>query len=591
MGFSTSSAALRMSLPAQTPRSNTERRPSLGSSMGGRVSISSDRQSLSRRSSLHASATATTDPRPISDKAYRMTCMRNLIEYLSMAGFPYPLSIKQLTAPSNKDFLKIFEFLYRQLDPNFSFSSVTKKDKNVTIEDEIPHILKTIRYPYAISKSSIISCGSPHNWPKLLAMLNWMVEVIRYMETEDLSTCLFASGEGGGVHDFDDARGYAAEQERTWSYLHNAYAAFLNGEDGLLNSLDTEMLAAYIENNQQILRERDLMVEANENKKRDLAALQAKRPLEDCTERSKVLNNDKRKYIEYIAKLKEYLAATKAQVNESERQRDQRRAEKNRIEQEKDRLTTLKESQEFTPADALKLNHAQSRLQEELLKARARGEDIEQRKYKQELLEAKSLEDIEKSIAIYNHQSEQIASWDNPLQLNTRRDSTAASVLLSDPAALQSMLTATSERYTAEILERRQAAMTARESIKCLQEASSEVEGQLQVLTRRLKTMEGQYEQEKEQATRENNDALQEEERLQGEVLRLRNIATVGEREALQIYSALQLEEQALRTKYNEENEKFRCLMMRTLDIVTEHKIAITEKLAEVKNTIAKLAA
>ena len=50
------------------------------------------------------------------------------------------------------------------------------------------------------------------------------------MDTEDLSSCLFVAGGGavgGGDGDFDDSRGVAAEQERTWHYLHQSYAAFL----------------------------------------------------------------------------------------------------------------------------------------------------------------------------------------------------------------------------------------------------------------------------------------------------------------------------------------------------------------------------
>ena len=34
------------------------------------------------------------------------------------------------------------------------------------------------RYPNTISKSLIFSAGSMHNWPKLLGVLVWLIEII-----------------------------------------------------------------------------------------------------------------------------------------------------------------------------------------------------------------------------------------------------------------------------------------------------------------------------------------------------------------------------------------------------------------------------
>lgn len=112
------------------------------------------------------------DPRPIREKAFQLNCIKNLIGFLAKSGYDKPISQKILTAPSTKDFQQIFKFLYSQIDPTYEFG---KK-----FEDEVPGLLKGIRYPYAgdISKSSLLAVGSIHAWPSLLAMLNWIVELI-----------------------------------------------------------------------------------------------------------------------------------------------------------------------------------------------------------------------------------------------------------------------------------------------------------------------------------------------------------------------------------------------------------------------------
>lgn len=112
------------------------------------------------------------DPRPIREKAFQLNCIKNLISFLAKSGYDKPISQKILTAPSTKDFQQIFKFLYSQIDPTYEFG---KK-----FEDEVPGLLKGIKYPFAgdISKSSLLAVGSIHAWPSLLAMLNWLVELI-----------------------------------------------------------------------------------------------------------------------------------------------------------------------------------------------------------------------------------------------------------------------------------------------------------------------------------------------------------------------------------------------------------------------------
>ena len=45
-------------------------------------------------------------------------------------------------------------------------------------EEEIPAIFRKLGYPFAITKSSMLTVGSPHTWPHILAALSWLRNLI-----------------------------------------------------------------------------------------------------------------------------------------------------------------------------------------------------------------------------------------------------------------------------------------------------------------------------------------------------------------------------------------------------------------------------
>lgn len=75
------------------------------------------------------------------------------------------------------------QHLYGCINPNF------KMEKK--FEEEVPRILKTLHYPFTISKSAMFAVGSMHTWPTLLGALHWMVELITvgYYESRVFITC------------------------------------------------------------------------------------------------------------------------------------------------------------------------------------------------------------------------------------------------------------------------------------------------------------------------------------------------------------------------------------------------------------------
>ncbi|KAK3098855.1 hypothetical protein FSP39_023776, partial [Pinctada imbricata] len=91
--------------------------------------------------------------------------------FLTEHGYSHQITPKILASPTTKDFLKIFEFIYGQFEPKFKLG---KKP-----EEDVPVLLKSLRYPFLISKSSIFAVGTSHTWPSVLAALDWMVNLIQ----------------------------------------------------------------------------------------------------------------------------------------------------------------------------------------------------------------------------------------------------------------------------------------------------------------------------------------------------------------------------------------------------------------------------
>ncbi|KAK4315625.1 hypothetical protein Pmani_013154 [Petrolisthes manimaculis] len=121
--------------------------------------------------------------RPITDSSFKSRCIDKIISFLVTNGYDLPVERRTLLTPSAKDFGNIFQFIYRHLDNSYQLQS--------KFEDEIPRILKALTYPVQMPKSSFITVGSPHTWPSVLAMLDWLIEVINNSNDMDVESLAF----------------------------------------------------------------------------------------------------------------------------------------------------------------------------------------------------------------------------------------------------------------------------------------------------------------------------------------------------------------------------------------------------------------
>ena len=121
-------------------------------------------------------------------------------------------------------------FLLRQLDAEFVVQLGTGR-----VEDEVTLAAKTLRYPFVPSKTAITAVGAPTTWPAILAMLLWLVELLRYdkeLKQRD------ADREGSGAE--PPAHAPAGTMDFFWWYLRQAYSLYLAGEDERVERLECD---------------------------------------------------------------------------------------------------------------------------------------------------------------------------------------------------------------------------------------------------------------------------------------------------------------------------------------------------------------
>ncbi|KAI5170014.1 kinetochore protein NDC80 [Pancytospora epiphaga] len=210
-GFSTTNLIMAMFLPSSHPFQNNKK-PSLDSPMLKRFTITPQpRKSIKIPSSTVKSTSfmrmsiGVDDSKParnVRDKAYKQACADNITKFLTDNNYDGVITTKTLTNPSNKEFQSIFKFIYSFIDST----------PFIRFEEDVVSILKLLKYPNMgeITKSQL-STVTPHAWPVLLSMMNWLVDLINKSneETEPVPTL----------------------ESEFYEYVCEGYTRFMEGEE------------------------------------------------------------------------------------------------------------------------------------------------------------------------------------------------------------------------------------------------------------------------------------------------------------------------------------------------------------------------
>ncbi|XP_034548550.1 kinetochore protein NDC80 homolog isoform X2 [Notolabrus celidotus] len=367
---------------------NSERRTSF---FGGRTSgASMPRNSIM---SGFGGTEKIKDARPLHDKSFVQQCIRQLHEFLTEQGYPGTLAPKTLQSPSTKEFVKMFEFVYRQLDPTFEMP-------NSKVEEEVPALLKNLRYPFVLSKCSMYSVGAPHTWPQALGALMWLIDNVKINWSLSRQELLFSDF----CEDGDNIEEGAEYNKLFLDYTAETYSKFMLGDDIFEEEDET-----FINKLKKLYNVDEALLISMEEKHRILSEELEQLEKESQTDRlmtkrmEKVkLQADLKKLQTYRGSLDTFKANLEHKASELKDELETNISHLESLKHEQNELQHLLQNQKFTPADVERINREKRELQQTISSLSKSLEEAEQHKWNEEIALAKVKEKAELRVAEYH---------------------------------------------------------------------------------------------------------------------------------------------------------------------------------------------
>ncbi|CAA0822044.1 Unknown protein [Striga hermonthica] len=155
------------------------------------------------------SSRPSTDLPNFSDRSHQLSALRTINSYLASQSAPFAL---KPSLPSAKDITETLKLLLQRL------GFVSQK-----LDEDLSHALKFLKCPFKLNKSALRAPGTPHTWPNLLAVIHWLVQIIKYRDYMMTSAPSF-------------------EGDKMFMYTVNSYLLFITGDDDKIDALDEDCI-------------------------------------------------------------------------------------------------------------------------------------------------------------------------------------------------------------------------------------------------------------------------------------------------------------------------------------------------------------
>jgi len=429
-------------------------------------------------------------------------------------------------SPTQKDFNYMFQWLYHRIDPSHKFQ------KN--IDQEVPPILKQLRYPYekSITKSQIAAVGG-QNWSTFLGLLHWMMQLAQMLE-------------GYSCGRYDDAcleSGIDVSGDRIiFDFLSKAYRDWLamdedaGDEDAerVLAPHVQAMAVAFEESNSKYLSELEMLEAENARLQKEIEDLEKSTPDPAILDNHfKIMEEDKVKFEEYNALAQQRSEKYENRIQILQEELDKLSEELGEVEEERRNLQKAVDDLGISMQDIDRMTAERERLQKGIESASQRLDDIKKKVAEKESEASKRLDELERMVDKYNTLAYQIAlipaaavnangnDYELRLTVNDGPDFTSSQLngsnssdrLLADPTSgyqpahilnldLRGQVRNSLVSLKKEISERRSVAMDVmmkdHDLLDGIKEAIEDKRNEVEALGHRVRAAEEEYEKTKE---------------------------------------------------------------------------------------------
>ncbi|XP_035686274.1 kinetochore protein NDC80 homolog [Branchiostoma floridae] len=519
------------------------------------------------------------DPRKLSDRSLQHRMTKDIIEFLSMQGFPHQISQKLMSPPTTKLFTAIVQFLYGQfLDPSFQ---ILKK-----FEEEIPRIFKDLRYPFPLSKSQMFTIGTPHTWPHILGALHWLLQLVKYSMRVDGDKLMFNE-------DFESN----SENKILFEYSSEAYKCFLEGNDDMMSQYDQRMED---ELRASGIKAEDLQTLATENMKlqEELEQLEKQEdPLIAATTLRDQLKEDAKQLQDHLEKVEHQKSGLVQNAAHLEEELQIKRQELETEQKENVRLQQIFDTQEFSPMDVELMNRQRQQLSVTLDDLNKEIERLEQQCWELEMKQSKQREQMQSVVQEYNMLARQLKlipptaenahGMDYEMRLVFNAGSTANQVAMVDfvgtikPALIQMRKQIADTCHSIEA-----ARLTEEESLEQITDMINDKKEELGLMETRLRRIEEELDHKKEMMAREYKKHADEVQDVQNQLQEMRLTHQELEAKKDEAYKELQVSHQAAVAKVKEwerEETEYVDFLVHCVELVCAHQDKIQDHFSKLQ--------
>ncbi|KAI9704456.1 MAG: kinetochore-associated Ndc80 complex subunit ndc80 [Candelina mexicana] len=552
------------------------------------------------------------DPRPLKDRSYQAKIGQGILDYLTHYNFElemkHSLTANTMKSPTQKDFNYIFQWLYHRIDPSYRFL------KN--IDQEVPPILKQLRYPYekSITKSQIAAVGG-QNWSTFLGMLHWMMQLSQMLDRY-----------GDGVYDNACAEaGVDVSGDRIiFHFLSNAYRDWLQvGEDDdekdILPHVEG-MAAQFNKANEKYLEEMAVLEAEHKSLEAQIADFERSSPDVASMDRDrKILEDDKEKFEAYNTSMQSKAEKYETRVRFLLEEIEKADTALKEAETEKASLQEAVDRQGITFQDIDRMNSERERLQKGLEATMVRLEEAKRKVSDREVEAGRRLEDLERLVENYNSMGYQIGIIPSTAR-NANGQDYELILTANDGPNFSSSETAESDRLLAdsvtgyqpqhllnldlrgwvkgnlialrkEINERRGAAQEAdlnnHDLLDKIAEAIEDKRSEVEALEHRVRAAEEEFEKTKEVTTIQKNASDTQIEKMEKELAKMR----AGLTESVQLMEQREMntniEYEQLTLRANSLREELHTEIEKMLNDIIKFKVHVQKSLEDYESFVA----
>ncbi|KAL3515596.1 hypothetical protein ACH5RR_022498 [Cinchona calisaya] len=520
----------------------------------------SDASFTSSRPSSSAGINSRSSTVPITDKSSQLAAIRTINAYLS--SHSVPVSLKP-PLPSAKDIIETLKFILSRM--GFTASK---------IDDDLQIVLKTLNCPVKLNKSALRAPGTPHSWPSLLAVINWLVQ-INLHDDHLLSVKQVRSN---------------FESNDMLQYTANSYLYYIRGDDEAVEALDDEYMSKLATNREEIVQDLKGLEENVSESEKKLELLKTEPSQREVLEKEKsMLEEDVKKFHAMIDQLDGHMVTVAKVLEEKEKLLDTKVSETKRIKEENEELKRRIEEQGINALDAERMKKELMAVEQDISKTEVSRNEWEEKAWDLNSEIGNKLQELEEQMIECNQAIRRLKlGIECQYQLNAKGSTPIEVLGLDYKSTLKPALASFEESIKKSSMEKL-------EELISLQQQSAQNADRIEAKRNQAADRQSHIDEVEAQINRIRKETQEHTSRCVSEAAKMvdeleaetHNLETV-EKEATEFLEASKVKLQEVTMQIDEEVQLCARELFMLIDSVSKYKEYMASKITEMKNELLK---